>query len=98
MRRGWEVELKDGTFMNEDSYQWKDIPKAKIKKLTLHYDGRRWDMEGKEAYFIRTSASCAPGFPESFQVERRCVGYYEGSDKVCYIINEWTGELKIKVE
>lgn len=98
MRRGWEVELKDGTIMDEDHYLWKDIPKIKIKRLTLHYDGRRWDIESKEAYFVRTSASCVPGFSESFQIEKRCIGYYEGAEKVCYIVNEWTGELKIKVE
>ena len=98
MTRGWEVELLDGTLMNENGYEWREIPKKKIKRLTLYFDGRRWDLTGKQAYFIRNSASCVPGIQESFQVEKRCIGYYEGADKVCYIVDEWTGEFKMKVE
>jgi len=96
--RGWEVELYNGAIIFEHTSTWRKVPKIKIKRLTLHYDGRRWDFEDKEAYFVRNSASMVPGVDESFQIEKRCVGYYEGKDKVCYIINEWTGELTIKVE
>jgi hypothetical protein len=98
MVRGWEVELDDGTIYKEDCCEWKEVPKVRIKRLTLHYDGRRWDLTGKQAYFVRSSASVVPGNQASFQIEKRCVGYYEGKDKVCYIVNEHTGELIIKVE
>jgi len=98
MQRGWEVELKDGTVLNEDSCKWKDVPKIKIKRLSLYYDGRHWDLQDKEAYFIRNSASMVPGIQESYQVEKRSIGYYEGANKVIYEVNELTGEMRIKVE
>ena len=74
------------------------MPKIEIKRLTLHYDGRRWDLANKEAYFVKTSASMVPGIQESFMIEKRCIGYYEGSSKVYYQINERTGQFKIKVD
>ena len=98
MTRGWEVELYNGDIYQEDSYEWREVPKIQIKRLTLFFDGRRWDLQDKQAYFIRNTASVVPGVQESYQVEKRCIGYYEGADKVCYIINEFTGELQIKVE
>lgn len=95
LRRGWIVELLDGTIMSEDKYSWKEIPKIKIKKLSLLFDGRRWDLEDKQAYFIKNSASVVPGIQESFQIEKRTIGYYEGAEKVYYTVNEITGEFKI---
>ncbi len=98
MKRGWEVELYDGTIMQEDSYEWREIPKLKIKRLTLHFDKRRWDLTDKQAYFVRTSASVVPGAPESFTIEKRGIGYYEGSNKILYSVNEFTGEFQMKVD
>jgi hypothetical protein len=98
MARGWEVELKDGSMMYESSSAWKDVPKIEIKVLSLIFDGRRWDLLDKQAYFIRNSASVVPGVPESFTIEKRGIGYYEGSTKVLYTINESTGEFKMLVE
>ena len=98
MQRGWQVELKDGTIINETQKSWKEIPKQKIKKLSLLFDGRRWDLEDKEAYFIRNSASMVPGINESFRIEKRAVGYYEGATKVLYIVDEYTGVFNMKLE
>ena len=98
MRRGWEVQLKDGTILNEDQTTWKEIPKNQITRLTLHYDGRSWNLEDKEAYFIRNRASVVPGFSESFQIEQRTIGFYDGTSKVYYTVDEFTGRFNIRVE
>jgi hypothetical protein len=95
--RGWEVELKDGTILKEHRCAWRKVPKKQIKRLTLHFDGRRWDLMGKEAYFVRTSASMVPGINESFLIEKRAIGYYEGASKVVYQIDERTGHFTIHV-
>lgn len=96
MQRGWQVELEDGTTMNEDNYEWREIPKVKIRKLSLLFDGRRWDLLNKQAYFVSNTASVVPGSAESFSVERRGIGYYEGKEKILYTVDEFTGEFKIK--
>lgn len=98
MYKGWEVELKDGTIIRENSCDWKDVPKVNIKRLTLFFGTRRWDLIDKQAYFIRNTASVAPGSPDSFRIEKRGIGYYEGSTKVLYTVNEFTGEFVMKVE
>lgn len=98
MRRGWEVELSTGSVMTEESHKWRDVPNKDIKRLTLHYDGRRWDLENKQAYFVKNRASMAPGVASSFRVERRGIGYYEGATKVCYYVDEFTGKFSMKVE
>ena len=96
-RRYWEVELKDGTIMREGQVEWKEVPKKAIIRLSLFYDGRTWHLTDKEAYFIKTRASMVPGVKESFRVERRTVGFYEGSNKVCYHIEEDTGRFHMEV-
>lgn len=98
MGRGWEVELKDGTVIKESQMSWSKVPKNKITRLTLFFDGRRWDLKNKDAYFVRTQASMVPGVKESFQIEKRTVGYYEGATKVHYTIDEFTGVFKMHLE
>jgi len=97
MRRGWQVELENGTILDEDNTEWKDVPKIKIKVLSLLYDGRRWDLSDKQAYFIRNKASMVPGIAESFRVERRCIGYYDGAKKIHYFVEEATGKFNMEV-
>jgi hypothetical protein len=97
MRRGWEVELKDGRILREGQVEWKTVPKTVIHRLTLFYDGRRWDLFDKEAYFVKYRASVVPGIPESFRIERRTIGYYEGSNKICYTVDENTGKFYLEV-
>lgn len=96
--RGWEVEYKDGTKINEDRAEWKDIPKLGIKRLTLHYDGRQWDLVNKPVYFQKKTASVIPGIPDSFQIEARTIGYYEDTNKIMYTVNEMTGRMKMEVK
>jgi len=97
MRRGWQVELNDGTVLEEGKDNWKDVPKVKIRTLSLLYDGRRWDLSGRQAYFIKNKASMVPGVAASFRIERRCIGYYEGAKKIHYMIDEPTGKFSMEV-
>jgi len=97
MRRGWQVELDDGSILNENNTTWKEVPKIKIKRLSLLFDGRKWDISNRQAYFVKNRASMVPGVSSSFRIERRCIGYYEGATKVHYIIDETTGKFSMKV-
>ena len=84
MRRGWEVELFNGVILRESDLEWRKVPKNQIVRLSLFYDGRQWDLMDKEAYFVKYRASVVPGIADSFRIERRTIGFYEGSNKVCY--------------
>lgn len=97
MMRGWEVELNNSCIMKEDDYSWKDVPNKDVKRLTLYFDGRRWDLFDKQAYFVKNKASMVPGIKESFRIEERCIGYYEGAKKIHYIVDEFTGKFNMKV-
>ncbi len=96
-RRYWEVELKDGTIIREGQMEWSRVPKRPIVRLSLFFDQRRWDLTGKEAYFVKYRASLIPGIKESFRIERRTVGFYEGANKICYHIEESTGRFSMEV-
>lgn len=97
MRRGWEVEYADGTAIRENQANWKDIPKVGIIRLTLHYDGRRWDVHNKIAYVQKKKGSAIPGDPKSFRIESRSIGYYEGNQKIWYTVDEFTGRMNMEV-
>lgn len=97
MMRGWEVCYKNGKVITEDEADWKDIPKIDIERVTLHYDGRRWDLHGKDAYVQKKRGSMVPGVANSFSVESRSIGYYEGDKKVWYTVNEATGKMNMEV-
>jgi len=98
MQRGWEVTLSNGEVLNETICEWREVPKLSIKKLSLLFDNRRWDLSDKAAYFVRNTASVVPGSQSSFRVEKRCIGYYEGNKKIFYSVNELTGEFTMFVE
>jgi len=95
--RYWEVQLKDGTIIKEGQMEWNNVPKKAITRLSLFFDGRRWDLTGKEAYFVRYRASMIPGVKESMRLERRTIGFYEGASKVCYHVDEFTGRFYMEV-
>lgn len=97
-RRYWEVEYYDGRVINENQMEWKKIPKVGIKRLTLYYDGKQWDIIDKLAYFQKKRASMVPGISDSFQVDSRSIGYYEDIHKVMYTVNEQTGVMKMEVK
>lgn len=96
--RGWEVEYNDGTLVNEEQTDWKKLPKHGIRCLTLHYDGRQWDINGKAVYFQKKQGSMIPGIPNSFQIESRSIGYYEEDYKVMYTVNEHTGQMRMETK
>ena len=98
MRRGWIVKYADGTVIKETDMEWKQIPKTGIVKLSLLFDGKRWDIHDKPAYVQKKRASVVPGVPESFSIESRSIGYYEGNKKVWYTVNESTGQMKMEVQ
>ncbi len=95
--RGWEVQLHDGTIIREGECEWKRVPKRKIARLSLFYDGRKWHLTDKEAYFVKYRASMVPGVKKSFRIEKRTIGFYEGANKICYTVDENTGQFEIKV-
>ncbi len=96
--RGWEVEYNDGKLINEDDASWIDIPKLNIVRLTLHFDGRQWDINNKSEYYQKKQASVIPSIPGSFQIESRSIGYYEKNTIVLYTVNEFTGRMKIEIK
>ena len=102
MRRGWEVEYVDGTIIKESQKDWKKIPKIGIIRLTLYYEGRRWDIRGKKAYDQKKRGSVVPGMRNSFQIESRSIGYYDVEDgrpiKIWYTVNEFTGRMTMEVK
>lgn len=96
--RGWEAEYEDGTVINEDQAEWKEIPKIGIKRLSLHYDGKQWNIERKPAYFQQKRASVIPNIPGSFRIESRTIGFYEDYSKVFYTVDEATGRMTMEVK
>ena len=96
--RGWNVKYYDGTEIYEGEAEWKDVPKIGIKRLTLHFDGRQWDIVGKQVYLQKKHASICPWVKDSFQIESRSIGYYEDTHKVLYTVNEHTGVMKMEVK
>ena len=96
--RGWEVELENNEVIREGQVEWKNIPKISIRRLTLRYDGREWNISDKPDYFQKKRASVVPGVPDSFKVESRSIGYYEGNSKVLYTVDEDTGRMTIEVK
>lgn len=99
MRRGWEVELDDGNILNESMLSWKDVPKVRIKRLTLRYDGREWNLQNKPAYFQKKRAYIIPGIDNMF-IDARSIGYYdiESECKVWYTVDENTGIMKMEID
>ena len=98
MKRGWVVKYKDGTIIREVEMDWKQIPKIGIVKLSLLFDGKRWDIHDKPAYVQKKRASVVPGAPDSFTIESRSIGYYEGNKKVWYTVDEFTGQMRMEVQ
>lgn len=96
--RGWSVEYSDGTEIYEGQMEWKAVPKQNIVRLTLHFDGRRWDIDGERVYFQKKRVSIIPGVKESLTVESRSIGYYEGNNKVFYTVDEHSGRMKMEVK
>lgn len=98
MRRGWEVEYKNGTVVTEEQLHWSKVIKRDIQRLTLQYDGRQWDLYDKLAYLQKKRGSVDPNIPGSFRIESRSIGYYDTDCKVWYTVDEGTGQMNMNVE
>lgn len=81
---------------------WNKIPMVNMVRVTLHYDGRQWNLDNKIAYAQKKRASMVPGQQETLQIESRSVGYYDVVDgktvKVWYTVNEFTGKMTMEVQ
>jgi len=98
MKRGWEVEYPDGTTINENQMNWKKLPNKKdIVRLSLKWDGKQWDLRNKEAYAQKKRGMAVPGYPKTFLIARY-IGYYEGSKKIFYKVDEATGQMTLEVK
>ena len=95
-RRGWVATLDDGTELRECDCDWREVPKSRIKKLSLIFEGRVWSIYDKEAYIQRKRGSISPGEPEP-RIEQRIIGFYEDGFKVEYVVDELTGVMTMKV-
>lgn len=95
--KGWVAEYYNGNVITEEDMDWGKIPKTGISRLTLWHSGRSWTIANKEAYFQKKRASVTPGMLDSFQVESRTIGYYEGNSKVAYTVDEATGKMEMEV-
>jgi Cft2 family RNA processing exonuclease len=96
MQRGWEVEYKDGTVINEDQMSWNKLPNRNdIIRLSLKWDGKQWHLRNKEAYAQKKRGMAIPGRAEAFIIARY-IGYYEGAKKVFYKVDEATGQMTLE--
>jgi len=96
--RGWEVTYDDDTVIREGQIEWNEVKKNKIKILKLIFEHKAWQLAGKESYLQKKNASMIPGIQESFQIESRSIGFYEGSNKVWYTVDEYTGVMRVTVQ
>ena len=102
MDKGWAVLYEDGRIITEidpdgTPHDWNTVPKRSIKELTLKWYDRTWSIAGKSIYLQFKRAWITPGMAESI-LEERCIGYWEGDNKVVYRIEESTGKMRMTVE
>ena len=98
---GWFVVYNDGTLVTEDDTHWNVVRKGEIKVLGLKWRDRIWTVTGKTAYlqFKRGSVPFSTdGVSHVVNCEERCIGYYEGNQKVIYRVNNRTGQMKPEVQ
>lgn len=98
LSKGWFVVYNDNSLVTEDSTDWNKVNRGEIKILGLKWKDKFWTISGKTAYvqFKRGSVGFSPtGVVDSnITCEERCIGYYEGSSKVVYRVNERTGQMR----
>ena len=105
MPKGWVVSYEDGTIITEydrdgKECNWRKIPKVGIKSVSIKWYGKHWTIHGKQHYFQKKRGWVNPAIPgaQEANVETRCIGYWEGNDKIMYVVDEITGDMKIVVE
>jgi hypothetical protein len=97
---GWFVINKDNTFITEDDISWDKLKKSEIKILGLKWHDKVWTIRDKTAWvqFKRGSvAFSTSGVSDDIDCVERCIGYYEGPNKVIYRVNNRTGQMKPEV-
>ena len=57
--------------MTEEKYEWKDIPNKDIKSLTLHYDGREWNLIDPNDQSIRDTLDARSLWQRILQIRFR---------------------------
>lgn len=101
LSRGWFVIYKDKTMVTENECEWSEVNKSNILILGLKWFDRFWTLTGKTSYlqFKRGSAPWAPGISGKVPItcEERCIGYYEGANKVIFRVDERTGRMTTEV-
>ena len=104
MPRGWVVHYEDGTIITEydidgNAKDWRAIPKKGIKSVSLKWHNKHWTISGKDCYIQFKRAWVAPMAGNiTPNIDYRCIGYWEGNDKVIYKVNEKTGQMQMLVE
>lgn len=100
LQHGWFVVYKDGTVTTEDETEWQQVKKGNIEILGLKWNDKVWTIRGKTAWvqFKRGSVGFSlAGLETDIQCEERCIGYYEGKNKVIYRVNNHTGQMTLDV-
>ena len=100
--KGWVVKYEDGTIITEydrdgNPRPWRSIPKRNIQSLSIKWHHKHWTITGRQNYFQFKRGSISPGEEES-RIEERCIGYWDGPDKIVYRVNERTGIMKMTIE
>lgn len=105
MPKGWVVCYEDGTVLTEydvdgNERPWKSIPKVGIRSLSIKWYNRHWTIYGKSCYFQYKHGWISPvaGVDLHPNLEERCIGYWDGGEKVCYHVDEQSGKMWITVE
>lgn len=102
MPRGWIVVYNDGIIITQydvdgKEVDWKKVPKRGIKSLTLKWGPhKKWTIAGKQCYLQSKRGWISPGMTTPV-IEERCIGYWEGNNKVMYRVNENTGRMEMSV-
>ena len=100
LARGWFVVYNNGNVVTEDDTDWDKVNRGEIKILGLKWFDKFWTLSGKTAY-VQFKRGWSPFNPNGGETpvfcEERCIGYYEGADKVVYRVNEKTGSMKMAV-
>lgn len=102
LSKGWFVVYADGSVVTEDEVDWQKVERNKIKILGLKWHQKFWTIRDKTSYiqFKRASVPFSPSgicTEEDMRCEERCIGYYEGSSKVIYRVNNHTGQMRPEV-
>jgi hypothetical protein len=96
LQAGWFVVYKDGTLVTEDELHWNEVRKGEIKVLGIKWHDKIWTIRDKTAWvqFKRGSvAFSSTGVSYNVDCEERCIGYYEGKNKMVYRVNNRTGKM-----